>query len=211
MKMAVLVSGGGTNLQAIIDEHKKGRISNCEIAVVVSSKPDVLALERAEKAGIPTEVVDVKSVSKSTTKSDTAFEDELLRVLKKYKVDFVVLAGFMCILGKKFINKFENKIINVHPSLIPEFCGKGFYGLVPHKAVLEEKRTFTGATVHFVTEGADEGPVIMRKIVPVKKSDNAERLQKRVMQWAEWEILPRAIDLFCKGKLKVIENKVIIE
>ena len=195
LRIAVLVSGGGTNLQAIIDNLAAGKIQNCEIAVVISSKPDVYALARAACAGIETVVIE-----KSTVED---FDSSLLATLTKHKVDFIVLAGFMSILGAKFISEFQNKIINVHPSLIPSFCGKGFYGLIPHKAALQYGVKLTGATVHFVTEGADEGPIILQKSVGICEGDTPEILQQRVMQEAEWEILPQAIDLFCAGRLTV--------
>jgi len=195
LRMGVLVSGGGTNLQAIIDKLKLGGISNCEIAVVVSSKPGVYALERAASAGIPTEIVEKSKVED--------FDQALIDALATHHADFVVLAGFMSILGAKFISKFQHKIINVHPALIPSFCGKGFYGLIPHKAALDYGVKVTGATVHFVTEGADEGPIILQKAVEICEGDTPEILQQRVMQLAEWEILPQAIDLYCAGKLQV--------
>jgi len=204
LRMGVLVSGGGTNLQAIIDKLQAGEIRNCEIAVVVSSKPGTYALERAVAAGIPTAVVEKGAsgvATNSTDASGATFDARLLAKLDEYKVDFVVLAGFMHILAAEFIARFPNKIINVHPSLIPSFCGKGFYGLKPHQAALEYGVKVTGATVHFVTEGADEGPIILQKAVEVCEGDTAEILQQRVMVEAEWEILPKAIDLFCTSEL----------
>jgi len=201
LRMGVLVSGGGTNLQAILDKLKAGQIRNCEIAVVVSSKAGVKALERATLAGIPTAVV-----SKSEFESD--FDQALRNTLDEFQVDFIVLAGFMSILSASFIAHYQNRIINVHPALIPSFCGKGFYGLKPHEAALAYGVKLTGATVHFVTEGADEGPIILQKPVPVLEGDTPETLQLRVMQEAEWEILPQAIDLFCTGKLRV-EGRVV--
>ncbi|MEI6602324.1 MAG: phosphoribosylglycinamide formyltransferase [Clostridia bacterium] len=201
LRMGVLVSGGGTNLQAILDKLKAGQIRNCEIAVVVSSKAGVKALERATLAGIPTAVV-----SKSEFESD--FDQALRNTLDAFQVDFIVLAGFMSILSVAFIKHYPNKIINVHPALIPSFCGKGYYGLKPHEAALAYGVKVTGATVHFVTEGADEGPIILQKPVPVLEGDTPETLQLRVMQEAEWEILPQAIDLFCAGKLQV-EGRVV--
>jgi len=201
LRMGVLVSGGGTNLQAIIDKLSTSQICNCDIAVVVSSKDGAFALERATRAGIQTAVV-----SKKDHEDD--FDKVLIETLEAHKVDFVVLAGFMQILGAELIKRFENKIINVHPSLIPSFCGKGFYGLIPHEEVIKHGVKLTGATVHFVTEGADEGPIILQKAVEVRDDDTADVLQKRVMEMAEWEILPQAINLFCLGKLQVDGRRV---
>ena len=195
-KLAVLVSGGGTNLQAIIVSLSQGKIINCQLSVVISNKPGVFALERAANAGIPCEVVSKKVHGDN-------FEQELISVLQRYDIDLVVLAGFMAILGMDFVDQFENRIINVHPALIPAFCGKGYYGLVPHEKALEYGVKITGATVHFVNHGADEGPIILQRSVPVKNGDTPEILQKRVMTQAEWVILPKAIDLFCRDRLKI--------
>lgn len=196
MKLAVLVSGGGTNLQAIIDSLDKGKIRNCQLSLVISSRPGVFALERASKAGISCEVVSKKDHGEN-------FDKVMIETLERYDVDIVVLAGFMAILGPDFVDRFENRIINVHPALIPSFCGNGFYGLVPHQKALEYGVKITGATVHFVNKGTDEGPIILQKSVVVREGDTPEILQQRVMRQAEWVILPKAVDLFCSGRLKV--------
>ena len=203
VRVGVLVSGGGTNLQAIIDNIKSGYIKNGEIATVVSSKEGAFALERAEKAGIQGRVIARKSFS-----SADEYEEEMIRHFKACGVELIVLAGFMTILGGKFIKAFENRIINVHPALIPSFCGDGFYGLKVHEAALEKGVKVTGATVHFVTEETDAGPIILQKAVYVEDDDTPEVLQKRVMEQAEWKILPEAVKLFTEGKLDVRDNKV---
>ena len=192
-KIVVLVSGGGTNLQAIIDSIENGSITNAEIACVVSSKEGAYALERAKKAGIDTLVVPRKNFN-----SNEEYSLKLLSILKEeIKPDLIVLAGFMIVLTDAFIDSFVNKIVNVHPSLIPSFCGNGFYGLKVHEAALERGVKVTGATVHFVNKIMDD--------------DTPEVLQKRVMTEAEWHIMPEAINLFCNDKLEVIDNKVIIK
>jgi len=188
--IAVLVSGGGTNLQALIDAQNSGIIKNGEISIVISDNPKAYALERAKKAGIKTAVITKKS-------RGAAFEDDIISLLHENGIELVVLAGFMTILSSKFTSAFENRIINVHPSLIPSFCGKGFYGLKVHEAALEKGVKVTGATVHFVNEIPDGGEIIMQKAVDVKEGDTPEILQKRVMEEAEWNILPRATELIC--------------
>lgn len=188
--IAVLVSGGGTNLQALIDAQNSGIIKNGEISIVISDNPKAYALERARKAGIKTAVITKKS-------RGAAFEDDIISLLHENGIELVVLAGFMTILSSKFTSAFENRIINVHPSLIPSFCGKGFYGLKVHEAALEKGVKVTGATVHFVNEIPDGGEIIMQKAVEVKEGDTPEILQKRVMEEAEWNILPRATELIC--------------
>lgn len=198
--IAVLVSGGGTNLQALIDAQQR-REFNGKIACVISSKPDVFALERARQAGIPTEVLPPRNQDP---------EIKLLELLERYKIDLVVLAGFLSILGEQVVKRYENKIINVHPSLIPSFCGKGYYGLKVHKAVLDYGVKITGATVHFVNEIPDGGAIILQQAVEVLPDDTPETLQKRVMEQAEWRLLPKAVKLFCDGKLKVVGNKTVI-
>ena len=203
VRIGVLVSGGGTNLQAIIDNIKSGYISNGEIAAVVSSKEGAFALERAKNAGIPGKVIARKSFP-----SADEYEEEMIRYFRSCNVELIVLAGFMTILSKKFINAFENRIINVHPALIPSFCGDGFYGLKVHEAALAKGVKVTGATVHFVTEETDAGPIILQKAVNVEDDDTPETLQKRVMEQAEWKILPEAVKLFTEGKLEVRDNKV---
>ena len=187
--IAVLVSGGGTNLQALIDAEKSGIIKSGKISLVISSKPGVFALERAEKAGIRTAVCERKAfVDKK------AFDDALLKLLEENNTELIVLAGFMCILGKEFTDKYPERIINIHPSLIPSFCGEGFYGLRVHEAALAYGVKVTGATVHFVNEIPDGGRIIMQKAVYIEDGDTAEILQKRVMEQAEWEIMPLACE-----------------
>lgn len=188
-RIAVLVSGGGTNLQAIIDAEKSGIIKSGEVAVVISSNPGAYALERAKAAGIPSEVVSKKEAS-----SRAEFEEKLSDTIDRYGTDLIVLAGFMCILSPEFTKKYERKIINVHPSLIPSFCGEGFYGLKVHEAALKKGVKVTGATVHFVNEIPDGGEIIMQKAVSVEDGDTPEILQKRVMREAEWIILPAAVE-----------------
>ena len=192
-KIAVLVSGGGTNLQALIDAEQKGIIKSGAIALVVSNNPGAYALQRAENAGIPSVVVSKKELG-----SQEAFEEKMLEVLKDNGIEMIVLAGFMNILTARFIREFENRIINVHPSLIPSFCGKGFYGLKVHEAALEYGVKVTGATVHFVNEIPDGGKIILQKSVAIKNGDTPEALQIRVMQQAEWKILPRAAEIVAK-------------
>ena len=190
-RLAVLVSGGGTNLQAIIDAQKSGIIKNGEITLVVSNNYDAYALTRAENAGIKTAVVSHKDFGEG-------FEDKLIEVLDQNKTDFIVLAGFMCILSEKFTTYYKDRIINVHPSLIPSFCGKGFYGLRVHEAALGYGVKVTGATVHFVNEIPDGGRIIAQKAVSIKEGDTPEILQKRVMEEAEWIILPEAVEKVSK-------------
>ena len=189
-RMAVLVSGGGTNLQALIDAQKSGIIKSGEIVAVVSNKPDVYALERAKNAGIETAVITKKEYGGE-------FDSKLAEYLTEKKVDVVVLAGFLAIIGKPLLDAFPNRIINVHPSLIPSFCGEGFYGLKVHEAALEYGVKVTGATVHFVNEITDGGKIIMQKAVEIKDGDTPEILQKRVMEEAEWKILPEACEKLC--------------
>lgn len=204
--IVVLVSGGGTNLQALIDAQKNGIIKNGRISCVISSKPDAYALKRANSSGIKTVVVNRKEFSSSAD-----FDKHILNAINSEKADLIVLAGFMYILGKQVTDKYENRIINVHPALIPSFCGEGFYGLRVHKAALEYGVKLTGATVHFVNEQADAGPIILQKSVEVVQGDTPELLQKRVMEQAEWIILPQAVSLFCEDRLIVENGKVIIK
>lgn len=187
--IAVLVSGGGTNLQALINAQKKGIIESGEIKVVISNKEGVFALERARKAGI-----DPVVVPKKECKSQAEFEEKLVSVLSDYKIDLIILAGFMCILSENFTKRFPKRIINVHPSLIPSFCGEGFYGLRVHEAALQKGVKVTGATVHFVNEIPDGGEIIFQKAVAIREDDTPETLQKRVMRLAEWKILPMAAE-----------------
>lgn len=189
-KISVLVSGGGTNLQALIDAQKSGIIKSGEISLVISNNPDAFALTRAEKAGIKTEVCNKKELG-------TDFETHLIEILEENQTDIIVLAGFMCILSERFTSHFANRIINVHPSLIPSFCGKGFYGLRVHEAALEYGVKVTGATVHFVNEIPDGGKIIMQKAVEIKENDTPEILQRRVMEEAEWKILPLSLEKVC--------------
>lgn len=205
-RIAVLVSGGGTNLQALLDAQERGEIPNGEIAVVVSNVPGAYALERAAKAGV--EGITVRKKDFSDT---AAFCAALVVELQKRDIDLVVLAGFLSILDEHFVRSFENRIINIHPSLIPAFCGKGFYGLTVHEKALERGVKVTGATVHFVNEGADEGPIILQKAVDILPGDTPEVLQKRVMEQAEWKLLPRAVALFCQGRLRVEGRHVTIQ
>ncbi len=194
LNIAVMVSGGGTNLQSIIDAIEAGEIKNGKIAIIISSKPDVYALERGKRHNIKTKVIDKKTYGSET-------EKEILATLEDEKIDLVVLAGYLSILTKTITQPFKNKIINVHPSLIPAFCGDGFYGLKVHKAALDYGVKVTGATVHFVNEIVDGGAIILQKAVYINKDDTPETLQKRVMEEAEWEILPQAIDMICNNKI----------
>ena len=191
--IAVLVSGGGTNLQALIDAQNSGIIKSGKINLVISNNPDAYALERAKKADIITAVCNKKDFENAS-----AFEDKLIEILEQNNIDFIVLAGFMCILSEKFTSHFERKIINVHPSLIPSFCGKGFFGLHVHEAALNYGVKVTGATVHFVNEIPDGGEIIMQKAVEIKEGDTPEILQKRVMEEAEWKILPLSLEKVCR-------------
>lgn len=193
VKIAVLVSGGGTNLQALIDRQKAGNLGCGEICLVLSSRKDVYALERAKQAGIESVVV-----SRKECKSAQEFDQRVLQELRGRGIELVVLAGFLSILGKEVIEAYPNRIINVHPSLIPSFCGNGFYGLKVHEAALDYGVKVTGATVHFVNEVTDGGSIILQKAVSVEPNDTAQTLQKRVMEQAEWEILPQATAMLCE-------------
>jgi len=189
LRVVVMVSGGGTNLQAIIDAVKSGDITNTEIVAVISNNYDVYALERAKKAGIEGVVVSPKDYS-----DRQEFNKALLDKVNSYKPDLIVLAGFLVVIPEAMIDEYENKIINIHPSLIPSFCGTGYYGLKVHEAALERGVKLTGATVHYVDKGTDTGPIIMQKAVEVKEGDTPEILQRRVMEEAEWKLLPAAIN-----------------
>ena len=197
VKIAVFVSGGGTNLQAIIDAQENGVIQNGKVALVVSSKPDVYALTRAEKAGIPSVVVDKKLLG-----SQEKFEQTLISHLEEYGIEMIVLAGFMSILSENFTSRYPERIVNIHPSLIPSFCGKGFYGLKVHESALEYGVKVTGATAHYVNEVPDGGKIILQKPVYVQDGDTAEILQKRVMEQAEWIIFPQAVEIVSKKLLE---------
>lgn len=200
LNIAVLVSGGGTNLQALIDAQATGQIQNGAISLVISSRTDAFALERAKKAGIPTRVLLRKGFAEQAD-----YDAALLALLKESQIQLVVLAGFMTIISETVIRQYENQIINVHPALIPSFCGPGFYGLHVHEAALEKGVKVSGATVHFVNEVCDGGPIILQKAVEVLPDDTPETLQRRIMEQAEWKLLPRAVELFCAGKI-VVEN-----
>lgn len=205
MNIAVFVSGGGTNLQALIDAQNRSEIKNGKITFVIASNDGAYALERAKKAGIPTAVVSRKSYS-----SKEEYDKAILAKLDGKNIDLIVLAGFLSILGKELVEKYANKIINIHPSLIPLFCGDGFYGKKVHTAVLASGMKVTGATAHFVNEITDGGAIILQKAVPIEQGDNEDILQYRVMRQAEWEILPKAVSLFCEGRIKINGNKTEI-
>lgn len=204
LKVAVLVSGGGTNLQAIIDSVKSGKITNTEIVTVISNNKNAYALERAKEAGIQAQCVSPKDYE-----NREQFNKALLEAVEQSGADLIVLAGFLVVIPKEMIEKYTNRIINVHPSLIPSFCGTGYYGLKVHEAALERGVRVSGATVHFVDEGTDTGPIILQKAVEVLDGDTPEILQKRIMERAEWMILPKAIDLIANGKIEVKDGKVI--
>lgn len=204
--IVVLVSGGGTNLQALIDASERGEIENGIISCVVSSNPNAYAIERAKKHNI-----DYAVIRRKDYKSLDSYDEALTALLLEKKADLVVLAGFMTILGDKVIKQFENRMINIHPSLIPSFCGAGFYGLKVHEAALARGVKVTGATVHFVNEICDGGPIILQKAVEISDDDTAETLQRKVMEQAEWKILPKAVSLFCSDKISVQGGRTIIK
>ena len=204
-RIAVLVSGGGTNLQALIDAKNRGEIPEGEFAAVISSSPNAYALKRAEVAGISTFVIDRKAYG-----SNREMTVSLTELLQAQKIDLVVLAGFMYILTEELVNAYPNAIINVHPALIPSFCGEGCYGLHVHEKAIAYGVKVSGATVHFVSEECDGGPIILQKAVPVEESDTPETLQRRIMEQAEWILLPKAVDLFCRDKLSVEGRRVHI-
>lgn len=204
--IVVLVSGGGTNLQALIDAEKSGIIKDGKITCVISSNPDAYALERAEKNNIKTRVLPKKSFPDSVT-----YSRAVLSALDEEKADLVVLAGFMTILTEDVTKAYAYRIINVHPALIPSFCGAGYYGLKVHEAALAYGVKYSGATVHFVNEVADAGAIILQKPVEVMKNDTPETLQKRIMEQAEWNILPQAVSLFCQDKIEIIDGKAYIK
>lgn len=203
LKMAVLVSGGGTNLQAIIDAIESGKITNAEISVVISNNAGAYALKRAEKYGI-----EARCISSKQYESRQAFNEALLEALQSYQVDLVVLAGCLVVIPEIMVKAYPNRIINIHPALIPSFCGTGYYGLKVHEAVLARGVKVTGATVHFVDEGTDTGPIILQKAVEVKEDDTPEVLQRRVMEQAEWVIMPQAIDLIANDRIQVVDGIV---
>ena len=205
LRVAVMVSGGGTNLQAIIDGVKDGTITNTEIAAVISNNAGAYALTRAKDNGIAAYCVSPKDYA---TRDE--FNKALIGTIDSYNLDLIVLAGFLVVLPEELINKYRNRIINIHPSLIPSFCGNGFYGLHVHEKALERGVKITGATVHFVDEGTDTGPIIYQKAVDILPGDTPEVLQKRVMEQAEWKILPHAIDLIANGKVEVEGQRTIV-
>ncbi len=206
LKIAVCVSGGGTNLQAILDAIDNGTITNAEVKVVISNNKNAYALERAKNHGIENLCISPKDYP-----SREAFNETFLEKLDSYEVDLVVLAGFLVVIPPKMIETYRNRIINIHPSLIPSFCGTGYYGLKVHEGVLSRGVKVTGATVHFVDEGTDTGPIILQKAVEVEQDDTPEILQRRVMEQAEWIIMPKAIDLIANGRVSVVDGRVRIE
>lgn len=205
LKIGILVSGGGTNFQAIVNAIETGNLVDTQIVTLVSSNPNAYALERAKRHNI-----DAVCIRKKDYDTDILYQQALIDHMKNKNVELIVMAGFMVVIGSLFIKEFENRIINIHPSLIPSFCGNGYYGLKVHEAALKKGVKITGATVHFVTEETDAGPIIMQKPVAVLEGDTPEQLQKRVMEQAEWDILPNSIQLFAHHRLKVIENHVKI-
>lgn len=205
LKLAVLVSGGGTNLQAIIDAIENGAITNAKIELVISNNKNAFALERAARSGIP-----ARCISPRDYNSREQFEEELLETLLERQVDLVVLAGCLVVIPEKMVDAFKNRIINIHPSLIPSFCGTGYYGLKVHEEALRRGVKITGATVHFVDKGTDTGPIILQKAVEVQPEDTPASLQLRVMQEAEWKILPRTIDLIANGRVEVRDGRTVI-
>lgn len=205
LNMVVLVSGGGTNLQAIMDAIDNGTITNAKISAVISNNEDAYALTRAKNKGIPAECVTRKDVP-----DRAEYDRVLLKTVQKYAPDLVVLAGCLVVIPKIMVDAFPNKIINIHPALIPSFCGTGYYGLKVHEGVLARGVKVTGATVHFVDDGTDTGPIILQKAVEVKQGDTPEILQRRVMEQAEWIIMPKAIDLIANGHVRVVDNLVQI-
>ncbi len=204
LRVAVMVSGGGTNLQAIIDAVESGRITNTELVAVVSNNKGAYALERAKKAGIKDVVVSPKDYD---TREE--FNNALIETVDSLKVDLIVLAGYLVVIPPEMIDKYENRIINIHPSLIPSFCGTGFYGLKVHEAALARGVKVVGATVHFVDKGTDTGPIILQKAVAVEEGDTPKILQQRVMEQAEWILLPQAIDLIANDKVVVVDGRVV--
>ncbi|MCM1087226.1 MAG: phosphoribosylglycinamide formyltransferase [Muribaculaceae bacterium] len=205
LKVLVCVSGGGTNLQAIIDKIAEGVITNTQIVRVISNNPNAYALKRAQDAGI-----DALSISPKECVDREEFYEKFLEAVQEKEPDLIVLAGFMVVLPERMIKRYQNRIINIHPSLIPSFCGTGFYGLKVHEGVLARGVKVTGATVHFVDEGTDTGPIILQKAVAVEEEDTPQILQKRVMEQAEWQILPQAIDLIANGKVEIKNGKVYL-
>lgn len=206
LNVVVLVSGGGTNLQAIIDAVESGQVTNTKIAGVISNNQNAYALERAKKHGIPSLCISPKQFA-----SREEFNEQFLEKVNELHPDLIVLAGFLVVIPPAMIETYRNRIVNIHPSLIPSFCGTGFYGLKVHEAALARGVKVVGATVHFVDEGTDTGPIILQKAVEVEPGDTPEVLQRRVMEQAEWKILPKAIDLIANGKVSVVEGLTVIK
>ena len=205
LRVGVMVSGGGTNLQAILDAIDSGKITNAKVEVVISNNPGAYALERARNHGIEAVCISPKSFE-----NRAAFNEAFLKKTDEYNLDLIVLAGYLVVIPPEMIKKYKNRIINIHPSLIPSFCGTGYYGLKVHEAALERGVKVVGATVHFVDEGTDTGPIILQKAVEVHNGDTPEVLQRRVMEQAEWKILPHAIDLIANGKVEVEGHRTIV-
>jgi phosphoribosylglycinamide formyltransferase-1 len=205
LKIVVCVSGGGTNLQAILDSLDDGTITNTEVAAVISNNPNAFALERAREHGI-----DAVCISPKQFENRDSFNRAFLDKVNHYQPDLIVLAGFLVVIPEMMIQAYRNRIINIHPSLIPSFCGTGYYGLKVHEGALERGVRVTGATVHFVDEGTDTGPIILQQPVMVEAEDTPEILQRRVMEQAEWKILPQAIDLIANDKVKVVDGRVVV-
>ncbi len=203
LRMAVLVSGGGTNLQAVLDNIENGVITNAEVRLVVSNKPEAYALKRAAERNIPSTVLIPKEYE-----TRELFGEALIRTLTEAEIDLVVLAGYLVILPENFVRTYRGRMINIHPSLIPSHCGAGYYGLKVHESVLARGNKVTGATVHFVDEGTDSGPIILQRAVEVEEDDTPESLQKRVMEQAEWKILPEAISLIANDRIEIVDNLV---
>ena len=206
LRVVVLVSGGGPNLQAVLDAVRDGKITNTEVAGVISNNKKAYALTRAEQAGIP-----AKCVSPKDFEDRARFNHALMEAVDAFQPDLIVLAGFLVVIPAELIRKYENRIINIHPSLIPSFCGTGYYGLKVHEAALARGVKITGATVHFVDEGTDTGPIILQKAVEVLPDDTPEVLQRRVMEQAEWQIMPEAVNLIANGKVSVKDGHVVIQ
>ncbi len=205
LRVLVLVSGGGTNLQAVLDSIAEGRIRDAEVTGVISNNPNAYALERAKAAGVPGKCISPKSFG---TREE--FNEKFLEAVDEYRPDLIVLAGFLVVIPPAMISRYRNRIINIHPSLIPSFCGTGYYGLKVHEAALERGVKVVGATVHFVDEGTDTGPIILQRAVEVQPGDTPKALQKRVMEQAEWQILPEAIDLIAQGRVRVTDGRAVV-
>ena len=205
LRVLVLVSGGGTNLQAVLDSIAEGRIRDAEVTGVISNNPNAYALERAKAAGVPGKCISPKSFG---TREE--FNEKFLEAVDEYRPDLIVLAGLLVVIPPAMISRYRNRIINIHPSLIPSFCGTGYYGLKVHEAALERGVKVVGATVHFVDEGTDTGPIILQRAVEVQPGDTPKALQKRVMEQAEWQILPEAIDLIAQGRVRVTDGRAVV-